>query len=382
MSDKKTEELLKQQVLEIMNEDKDSQLHNKSKKKNKGKKKKNRFLKYTCITLLTILALLLFIVGTKPGRSLLYKTASKFVYNNIQKDDSEEEEKEEFVHKKKSDKVIWEDYVYNFLIFGVEEIGGARNTDAMLIGTINTKDKKIKLTSLLRDSYVEIPGYKANKLNSAFAKGGTDLLIETIEKNYKVQIDGYAYVNFESFEKLIDMLGGVTIELGKEEAAYLNKTNYISKKSNRNVVPGVNKLNGNQAMGYVRVRKVKTLGGANYDYGRVVRQQRVLKAIFNSMMSSKNLFKLISISKEALSYVTTDLSQKQIEVLMEAVVENKMTTLETSRIPVDGAFEAPKKYNGIGYPLVIDWDKNRIELYKFIFGYTDEEVQAALEKVK
>lgn len=382
MSDKKTEELLKQQVLEIMNEDKDSQLHNKSKKKNKGKKKKNRFLKYTCITLLTILALLLFIVGTKPGRSLLYKTASKFVYNNIQKDDSEEEEKEEFVHKKKSDKVIWEDYVYNFLIFGVEEIGGARNTDAMLIGTINTKDKKIKLTSLLRDSYVEIPGYKANKLNSAFAKGGTDLLIETIEKNYKVQIDGYAYVNFESFEKLIDMLGGVTIELGKEEAAYLNKTNYISKKSNRNVVPGVNKLNGNQAMGYVRVRKVKTLGGANYDYGRVVRQQRVLKAIFNSMMSSKNLFKLISISKEALSYVTTDLSQKQIEVLMEAVVENKMTTLETSRIPVDGAFEAPKKYNGIGYPLVIDWDKNRIELYKFIFGYTDEEAQAALEKVK
>lgn len=382
MSDKKTEELLKQQVLEIMNEDKDSQLHNKSKKKNKGKKKKNRFLKYTCITLLTILALLLFIVGTKPGRSLLYKTASKFVYNNIQKDDSEEEEKEEFVHKKKSDKVIWEDYVYNFLIFGVEEIGGARNTDAMLIGTINTKDKKIKLTSLLRDSYVEIPGYKANKLNSAFAKGGTDLLIETIEKNYKVQIDGYAYVNFESFEKLIDMLGGVTIELGKEEAAYLNKTNYISKKSNRNVVPGVNKLNGNQAMGYVRVRKVKTLGGANYDYGRVVRQQRVLKAIFNSMMSSKNLFKLISISKEALSYVTTDLSQKQIEVLMEAVVENKMTTLETSRIPVDGAFEAPKKYNGIGYPIVIDWDKNRIELYKFIFGYTDEEVQAALEKVK
>lgn len=382
MSDKKTEELLKQQVLEIMNEDKDSQLHNKSKKKNKGKKKKNRFLKYTCITLLTILALLLFIVGTKPGRSLLYKTASKFVYNNIQKDDSEEEEKEEFVHKKKSDKVIWEDYVYNFLIFGVEEIGGARNTDAMLIGTINTKDKKIKLTSLLRDSYVEIPGYKANKLNSAFAKGGTDLLIETIEKNYKVQIDGYAYVNFESFEKLIDMLGGVTIELGKEEAAYLNKTNYISKKSNRNVVPGVNKLNGNQAMGYVRVRKVKTLGGANYDYGRVVRQQRVLKAIFNSMMSSKNLFKLISISKEALSYVTTDLSQKQIEVLMEAVVENKMTTLETSRIPVDGAFEAPKKYNGIGYPLVIDWDKNRIELYKFIFGYTDEEARTALEKVR
>lgn len=382
MSDKRTEELLKQQVLEIMNEESKPQIQNKSGKKNKGKKKKNRVLKYISIVLLVILAMLIFVVGTKTGRSVLYKTASKFVYNNIKKDDPNQDEKEEFVHSKKSDKVVWEDYVYNFLIFGIEEIGGAKNTDAMMIGSINKKDGKITLTSLLRDSYVDIPGYKANKLNSAFSKGGVDLLIETIEKNYKIQIDGYAYVNFESFEKLIDMLGGVTIELGKEEAAYLNKTNYISKKENRNVVAGVNKLNGNQAMGYVRVRKVKTLGGANYDYGRVVRQQRVLKAIFDSLMSSKNLLKIIPISREALSYVTTDLSQKQMEVLMEAVIENKITTLETSRIPVDGAFKSPKKYNGIGYPIILDWDKNLVELYKFVFGYTDEEATAALERVK
>lgn len=382
MSDKRTEELLKQQVLEIMNEESKPQIQNKSGKKNKGKKKKNRVLKYISIVLLVILAMLIFVVGTKTGRSVLYKTASKFVYNNIKKDDPNQDEKEEFVHSKKSDKVVWEDYVYNFLIFGIEEIGGAKNTDAMMIGSINKKDGKITLTSLLRDSYVDIPGYKANKLNSAFSKGGVDLLIETIEKNYKIQIDGYAYVNFESFEKLIDMLGGVTIELGKEEAAYLNKTNYISKKENRNVVAGVNKLNGNQAMGYVRVRKVKTLGGANYDYGRVVRQQRVLKAIFDSLMSSKNLLKIIPISREALSYVTTDLSQKQMEVLMEAVIENKITTLETSRIPVDGAFKSPKKYNGIGYPIILDWDKNLVELYKFVFGYTDEETTAALERVK
>ncbi|HPU63971.1 MAG TPA: LCP family protein, partial [Mobilitalea sp.] len=354
----------------------------KSSKKNKGKKKKKRILRYIGISSLLILAMLILAIGTKPGRSIIYKTASKFVYSNINKGEPLKEEKEDFKHEKKSGNVVWEDYVYNFLIFGVEEIGGAKNTDAMLIGSINKKDGKIKLTSLLRDSYVDIPGYKANKLNSAFSKGGVDLLIETIEKNYKIQIDGYAYVNFESFEKLVDMLGGVTIELGKEEAAYLNKTNYISKKENRNVKPGVNKLNGNQVMGYVRVRKVKTLGGANYDYGRVVRQQRVLKAMFDSLMSTKNLFKIIPIGKQALSYVTTDLSQKQIEILMEAVIENKITTLETSRIPVDGAFEAPKKYNGIGYPIILDWDKNLIEMYKFIFGYTEEEALAALERVK
>ena len=382
---KKTEEILKEQVLEIMNEEKNTKTHNRSGKNNRGKKKRKRILKYIGVILLFIMALFVFMIGTRPGRSIIYKTASKFVYNNIQKgNDSEDNdnEEEEFVHEKKSDNVVWEDYAYNFLVFGVEEFGGAKNTDAMLIATLNKKDGKIKLTSLLRDSYVDIPGYKANKLNSAFARGGTDLLIETIEKNYNIQIDGYAYVNFESFENLIDMLGGVTIELGEEEAAYLRKTNYISKKKNRNVHAGVNKLNGNQVLGYVRVRKVKTLGGANYDYGRVVRQQRVLKAIFDSLMSSKNLLKIIPISKKALSYVTTDLSQKQIETLFEAVIENRITTLETFRIPVDGAFEAPKKYNGIGYPIILDWDKNRVELYKFVFGYTDEEAQAALDSVK
>jgi len=383
--DKETQELLKEQVLEIMNEEKNTKTHNRSGKNNRGKKKRERILKYIGVILLLIMALFVFMIGTRPGRSIIYKTASKFVYNNIQKgNDSEDNdnEEEEFVHEKKSDNVVWEDYAYNFLVFGVEEFGGAKNTDAMLIATLNKKDGKIKLTSLLRDSYVDIPGYKANKLNSAFARGGTDLLIETIEKNYNIQIDGYAYVNFESFENLIDMLGGVTIELGEEEAAYLRKTNYISKKKNRNVHAGVNKLNGNQVLGYVRVRKVKTLGGANYDYGRVVRQQRVLKAIFDSLMSSKNLLKIIPISKKALSYVTTDLSQKQIETLFEAVIENRITTLETFRIPVDGAFEAPKKYNGIGYPIILDWDKNRVELYKFVFGYTDEEAQAALDSVK
>lgn len=381
MQDRKVEEILKQQVQEIMNEDNKSQLNNKSGKKNKGKKKKNRFLKITAIFSMIVLLLAVLVVGTKQGRSFLYKTASKFVYDNIQHEDEESEE-EIVVHKKKSDNVVWEDYVYNYLIFGIEEIRGAKNTDAMMIATINTKDGKLKLTSLLRDSYVEIPGYKNNKLNSAYSKGGVDLLIETIEKNYKIQIDGYAHVNFESFEKLVDMLGGVTIELGKEEAAYLNKTNYISKKENRKVTAGINHLNGNQVMGYVRVRKVKTLGGANNDYGRVVRQQRVLKAIFDSVMSSKNLLKIIPISKEALSYVTTNVKQKQIEKMLELIVENKMTTLETSRIPVDGAFESPKKYNGIGYPIILDWDKNLVELYKFIFGYTEEEAFAALEKVK
>lgn len=403
MSDRSDEELLKQQIRDIMMEDQEGKNQREIKqpqvtgrreseqqdteqreyttrprKMPPVKKKKHKVWKAIGITLLVLLILVGLLLGTKPGRSILYKNASSFVFHNVNNEEliKEYEEDGGGNHSKAARQ---EDYVTNYLIFGIEEFGGARNTDSMMIASLNTKDDTLKLTSLLRDSYVDIPGYKANKLNSAYAKGGARLLIDTIEQNYKVRIDGYVSVDFKSFEKIVDLLGGVTIELGKEEAEYLNTTNYISKKKYRNVKPGVNHLNGNQVMGYVRVRKVKTLGGVNNDYGRIVRQQRALKAIFDSYKSPKNLFKILPITKKCLGYATTNLTQDQIERAMSDVVENRMTSLDTFRIPVDGKFDAPKKYNGITYPIVLDWDANRVELYKFIYHDTDKEAMAALK---
>jgi len=387
MKDKSVEELLKQQVNEILNEEEMKEEHvtevqrlhtDRPRSKKRRKKKKHTLLKVIGMLAALLLVILVLIVGTKSGRSIIYRKASEFIFRNINKENVENIEEDTDTI---TPGVRVEDYVTNYLIFGIEEIGGARNTDTMMIATINTKEDSIKITSLLRDSYVEIPGYKPNKLNSAYARGGAKLLIETIEKNYKIKIDGYASVNFESFEKIVDLLGGVTIELGEEEAEYLNKTNYISKKKYRNVKPGINKLNGNQLMGYVRVRKVKTLGGANNDYGRVVRQQRALKAIFKSYIST-NVLKLPGVTKEILGYVNTNVSEKAMAEAMAAVVENRMKDIETLRIPVDGAFEAPKKYNGIGYPIILNWDVNRVELYKFIFGDTEEEAKEALARLQ
>ncbi len=380
MQDKREEELLKQQVLDIMNEEQQEKRHPKSKKK----KKKQKVLKVVGICFAILLVLVALAVGTKPGRGLIYKAASSFVFGSMNIEDTQGEgadtpNKTEV--KKENPFVRNEKYITNFLIFGIEEIKGARNTDSMMIATIDTKTNTLKLTSLLRDSYVEIPGYKDNKLNSAYAKGGAKLLMETIEHNFKIELDGYVSVNFESFEEIVDLLGGVDIELGKKEANYLNTTNYISKKANRNVKPGWNHLNGNQVLGYCRVRKVETLGGISSDYGRIVRQQRALNAIFDSY-KSKSFFKLLPLAKECLGYVNTNLSQKQIEDAMAAVVENKIRTLETFRVPVDDAFDDPKKYNGIGYPLVLDWDKNLTELYKFIYSDSETEAQAALAKLK
>lgn len=281
-----------------------------------------------------------------------------------------------------------EDYVTTYLIFGLEQINGAANTDAIMLVSINTKDNTIKMTSLLRDTYVNIPGWDKNKLNSAYAKGahgaetgaeararGAALLAKTIEQTYDIKISGYASVNFSSFEKIVDRLGGLDIELGEKEAKYLNTTNYISNPEYRNVVPGWNHLNGNQVMGYVRVRKEETLGGSNNDYGRTVRQRRVISAIVSKYKSTK-LTDLFSLTKDLIGYVNTNLTEKQIQDALAMIVNNGIYTTKSFRVPYGETFSDSGEagiYNGSKYvtwTLVMNEEQlqdNIKALHRFIF---------------
>jgi len=274
-----------------------------------------------------------------------------------------------------------EDYVSNYLLFGVEEIDGANNTDSIMIASINTKDKTIKITSIMRDTYVETEEHGPSKINAIYAKSGAKAFVKVIEDYFRIKIDGYAYINFESFEKIIDTLGGIYIELGEEEAEYLNTTNYISNPKNRNVKPGLNLLNGNQALGYCRIRLVPTLDGTMDDFGRTIRHRRVIKAIFDQY-KSKGLLELLRITNNILGYVKTNVSSEQIAKVIEDIVENKITKMDSKRLPVGGAFEVPVKYNGIGYPLIYDRDKNIIQLYEFIYLDTETEAEENLKKYK
>lgn len=356
---------------------------------------------------LILLLLTVWLIFTKSGRKVIYRIAGGVIYDGLNKEDDlispvilPLDEQAYNTKKNEVNDLITqetridyeanlkirveprsEDYVSNYLIFGIEEIENAKNTDTIMIASINTKDDTIKLTSLLRDTYIEMEGSHPNKLNSFFAIGGAKALVDVIEENYRIKIDGYACINFESFEKVIDYIGGIPIELGKEEAHYLNTTNYISNPSNRTVKAGMNVLNGNQALGYCRIRGVKTLGGATDDYGRTLRQRRVLSAIFNNY-KSKGFLELLFLSNEILGYVKTDVSRSQIEKALEDIIENKITTMDTKRIPVNGAFEDPIEYNDISYPLVLDWDANIMELYQFIFLDTKEEAMVNLEKYR
>ena len=137
-----------------------------------------------------------------------------------------------------------EDYVKTYLIFGIESVrvgdngevyydnSSIGNTDAILLVSVNSQDKTIKMTSIMRDTFVEIPGYFSNKINAAYALGakgsktaaeahekGAAMLTKVIENTFRIKISGWACVNFASFEKIVDRLGGIDLELGKEEAA-------------------------------------------------------------------------------------------------------------------------------------------------------------------
>lgn len=342
--------------------------------------------------LMTLLLFFLFIRYTTPGQNLAIKMGAWFAASRTNYEDGsnqeelivqDEVEKGEDIQnlpKLKEDEVNLnaiegtarkEDYAVNILLLGEETIesGTARGrTDVMVIVTMNSKEKTIKLTSLMRDLYVQIPGHLDNKLNSAFATGGIPLLYETIELNFDLKLDGYVLVDFNDFEKLIDLLNGVDITLTKEEANYLNTTNYISNPNYRNVVAGINHMNGNQALGYCRIRKVGTAEQIYNDFGRTSRHRIVLDAIF-SKYKSLGLWDLAMVVNSCLPMVTTDLDANEIEEYLKIAVDIGLNQLEQYRIPVDGTFEdATIRMMSV---IVPDLQKNVTALHEIIFGDTE-----------
>lgn len=262
-----------------------------------------------------------------------------------------------------------EEHVINILLLGEEKIGSENSrgrTDLIMIATLDTEQRTVKLTSIMRDILVAIPGHSDNRINSVYSTGGIELLKEVIEINFEIVPDGYMLVDFESFEKIINNLDGVTIELSAEEAEYLNTNNYISNPIYRNVVPGINKMNGNQALGYCRVRHVATIDNVHADFGRTSRQRVVLNAIFEKM-KTKNLFQLAIFADSCLPLIETDLTAAQISDYMEKAVESKVTNLVQMRVPIENTFK-DTTYNGITDLIQINFPENIKALHEFIFG--------------
>ncbi len=274
--------------------------------------------------------------------------------------------------------------IVNILLVGADKNldelskkGADRRSDSMMIATLDIKHGKLKLTSLMRDMYVPIPGYGNQKLNSAYYYGGIPLLYETIAQNFDIKMDGYAEVNFDAFINVIDKLGGVEVELTQSECDALNNTSAaIKRKKYRNMKVGKQILNGHQALGYCRVRKgrklpdgrilgVYTKSGKGDDFGRVERQRLTIQSIV-SKVKKLSPTELIDLAADVLPSVTTDVVKDDIYSYLMAVVGMGTTKLNQFVIPKDGTY-SNQVMNGQSV-LVPDLNKNKAALKKFIFN--------------
>ena len=228
----------------------------------------------------------------------------------------------------------------------------------MIILTIDHEHQKIKMTSLMRDMYLKIPGHGKNKLNASFTFGGGDLLLKTIYSNFGMKIEKYVCVDYEVFASVVDDLGGVEIDVEEMELEQFNK--YVrGGKKNRITEAGRYNLNGQQALSYCRIRKVGS------DTARTARQRRVLKEIMRKSRSLSPL-KAQKMLEVVAPFVTTNMSRDEMtSLLMEGLQCLNYDTMGL-RIPVDGTW-TDKKTNRVWY-IEVDLNQNARYMKQFIFG--------------
>ena len=279
------------------------------------------------------------------------------------------------------DDTLSDSEIVNILLVGADKNldeqnagGAARRSDSMMIATLDMKHKKLKVTSLMRDMYVEIPGHGSRKLNAAYSLGGIKLLYETIAKNFGIKMKGYAEVNFDAFVDVINAVGGVEATLTESEAVNLNDTNYIKRKKFRNVRVGKQVLSGYQALGYWRIghgkRKnghypaVLTASGKGDDYGRAERQRLVIQSLLKKV-KSMSINKWLELVDIILPNVKTDLDKDEIYSYLMAIVKMGTTELKQYSLPIQNGYTS-QKINGEDC-LVPDLEKNKKALKKYIF---------------
>lgn len=248
----------------------------------------------------------------------------------------------------------------NILLIGQDrrEGEGRQRSDSMILVTFQLDAKTVTLTSFMRDQYVQIPGYKPNKLNAAYQYGGMSLLNETLRVNFGVRVDGDIEVDFGQFEDIIDLLGGVDIKLTEAEVKTMNHA------TNWGLEVGTERLNGEQALAYSRIRYIDS------DYRRAERQRKVLLSLIERYKSLP-VTEMLSILEEILPMVTTNMTKNEIVGLVWDVFPILSSAQYNNlRIPVDGTFDqgTAKVREGLKnwFQYNIDFDANR-EILRELF---------------
>ena len=317
--------------------------------------------------LFILLVVLLFVVGAASGYTAYnlgsMKTNISKNYSDLGIDEDTLAELEDLKLKNNynSDEII------NIALFGVDSRSTSNSSssrsDSIMIVSIDKKHDKIKLSSIMRDTYASISGHGYDKINHAYAFGGPELAIKTLNQNFGLDITDFVTVDFFGLEKIIDAIGGVKVEVKSTEINEINK--YIKETANiQNKAPtliyesGTQTLNGMQAVSYGRIRKV-----GNGDYERTDRQRKILISMINSLKES-GVTKSLKLASQCSSFVQTSISLSDGLKLGTEILQGMGDfTIEQERFPKNGDGE---KIDGIWY-MVSDLDSEKSLLHKFIY---------------
>lgn len=241
----------------------------------------------------------------------------------------------------------------NILVLGVDSRGEEKSrTDTMMLVAHNKQTNDVKIVSFMRDIYADIPGYQSYKLNTAFYLGGVDLLADTLRNMFGVEIHHYALVDFSSFEKLADIAApnGVEIDVEKD----------MSELIGVSLTQGQQRLNGKELLGYARFR-----ADSEGDFGRVRRQQQVLAALKDEMVSITAIPKFPKLAGAAQGYVQTDMPLLDQVKMGTDMATGGSEGVERLTIPVENSF-SNASYPQAGAVLEIDLEQNRQALSEFL----------------
>ena len=321
---------------------------------NKKKKPKKRTI---------ILSIIFILVFAMVGISASYYS---YVKSKIYTESNEIKIKT--VDKKSEDEVNYKEVegITNVLLVGTDgrDVNEKARADSIIIATLDNNNKEIRLTSLFRDTLVDIEGYGPNKLNAAMAFGGIDLLKDTIQETYDISIDKYIIINFWGFEAIIDQIGGLEIDVKDYQLDELNK--YIGESTGGNDCPvtesGLQLLNGKQALSYSRIRK-----GVGDEFERTERQREVLFKIAEKLRET-NPIKYLGIVNSMLDYLNTNIDP--LDALDMAYTIYKFPSLDTKQIhiPVTELSDDMNYGGEVGWVFIMDRKQNTQILHDFIFN--------------
>lgn len=258
----------------------------------------------------------------------------------------------------------------NILLMGGDsrDMNDYRLTDSMMILSVNRVLGQVKLTSIMRDTWVHIPGKGNQKINAANSYGGPELAVQTVNENFGTDIEDYVLVNMEDLMQIVDLLGGVVVDVSEHERKVANQyideypsfSNAAGYTGDTHITEtGMIRLNGLQAMGYCRDRYTGS------DFDRVMRQQEVLLSLANEAQEME-VDALMDVAGQIADIVNTNMDKEEMKDLATAFMVMEVEDVEQYRIPADGAYTSGT-FSGT-WMIKADLAKNQQLLHQFIYG--------------